>query len=641
MTARLPLYMGPAGWPIEMPTTDSMTLAQMTLGAGPVLSATGIDMNSQPLTEVSGLTMDSAADITVSGGGELVGLPTVPDTENSATSKAYVDSVASGLDVHGSVRAATDGAGTFATSFANGQTIDTSITLVTGDRILIKDQASAIENGIYIVQASGAPVRADDLATGDQAAGSFVFVEEGTENDNNGFVCSSPGTADTVGTHDLTFAQFSGAGQITPGDGISKDGDTIAVDLATSNPGLQFTSNKLDLLVDGVTLEKGTNLHVVGVPTQFEIGDGLAVSANVSHTNLNLLTAGPTSDAQALHDHADKSETSHSHSLASLTDVSTTGTELDQALDGISGDVTVTALNALTSASNDVGATYHDHDSLYSAGAHTHATLAGAIDDVETTSAELDQALDGISANVTDLNLNSLTGGTDIGSSLHTHGLDDLTDVSTTATELDQALDGINGTVDAAALNVLTGGVASDADGEHTHDLLADASALHDQAHAIDGADHTLTGATTGYVMTALSATTFGWSSPGAASEAPKVENTLTTAATTANGDPVYASANDVVAQADADVADTTKARVIGVIRTGGGSGAQTPEVVSNGPCAGILTGATFNTPYYLQSGGGIGTSLPGAGDRVVRVGFAVNATDLWVKIDDFGQKAA
>ena len=113
-----------------------------------------------------------------------------PTSAQDAATKNYVDSVAQGLDVKGSVRAATTTAGTLATSFANGQVID-GVTLVTGDRILIKNQATQTENGIYTVNASGAPTRSTDMNTGAEVPGAFTFVEEGTTLADTGWVCTT------------------------------------------------------------------------------------------------------------------------------------------------------------------------------------------------------------------------------------------------------------------------------------------------------------------------------------------------------------------------------------------------------------------------------------------------------------------
>lgn len=163
----------------------------------------------------------------------------------------------------------------------------------------------------------------------------------------------------------------------------------------------------------------------------------------------------------------------------------------------------------------------------------------------------------------------------------------------------------------------------------------------HAQAHVVTGAsDHNESGLTTGYVLTATAADAFAWQTPAEATAAEKIENSYDTATdATTNGDPIYINGNSTLGKADADTA--AKARVAGIIRTGAGAAGSTVEIVTHGPCPDILSGATANTPYYLQSGGGIGTSLPGAGKRVVLVGYAIDATDLFVKLEDYGQKAA
>ena len=149
-----------------------------------------------------------------------------PTADNDAANKGYVDGVAQGLDVKDSVKATTTSNGTLSSAFANGQTID-GVSLSTNDRILLKDQSTQTENGIYKVNASGAPSRVEDLDTGADAAGAFVFVEQGTVNAENGFVCTSNKGSAVVGTNNLTFAQFSGAGQIIAGNGLDKSGNTL------------------------------------------------------------------------------------------------------------------------------------------------------------------------------------------------------------------------------------------------------------------------------------------------------------------------------------------------------------------------------------------------------------------------------
>lgn len=118
----------------------------------------------------------------------------------------------------------------------------------------------------------------------------------------------------------------------------------------------------------------------------------------------------------------------------------------------------------------------------------------------------------------------------------------------------------------------------------------------------------------------------------------PKVDDNYTAAGTIAVADAVdwSTTANQVE---KSDAANDAKAKVIGIAVTAATVG-QTLEVVSHGIAPAVLTGATPGTPYYLQSGGGIGTALPGGGTRTIQVGTAKNATDLWVRIVDYGKKA-
>ena len=176
-----------------------------------------------------------------------------PTADGDAASKSYVDGVSQGLDIKEAVRVATTQAQTLASDFENGDQID-GITLATNDRILIKDQSSASENGIYKVNSSGAPTRTDDLAAGDDASSVFVFVDQGTDNADNGFVCTSNKGSAVVGTNNLAFTQFSGAGQITAGNGLEKSGNTLNVDLK-SNGGLVIESSEIavDLAASSIT----------------------------------------------------------------------------------------------------------------------------------------------------------------------------------------------------------------------------------------------------------------------------------------------------------------------------------------------------------------------------------------------------
>jgi hypothetical protein len=146
-----------------------------------------------------------------------------PSDPQDVATKAYVDATASGLDVKQSVRVAT----TASITLSNTQTID-GVALSAGDRVLVKDQTSGGDNGIYVV-ASGAWSRSSDADSNSEVTPNlFVFVEEGGTYADSGWTLTNNG-AITVGTTALTFTQFSGAGQITAGDGLTKSGNTLNV----------------------------------------------------------------------------------------------------------------------------------------------------------------------------------------------------------------------------------------------------------------------------------------------------------------------------------------------------------------------------------------------------------------------------
>ena len=189
-----------------------------------------------------------------------------PTQAQDAATKAYVDAVKVGLDFKDSVRVATTGNITIASDLNVGDTID-GVTLANGDRVLVKDQSTASQNGIYTAGAS--PARATDAdADAEVTAGLFVFVEEGTANSDNGYVLSTDGTI-TVGSTALTFTQFSGAGQIVAGDALSKSGNTLNVN------------------DDNITVEVSSdNLRIKGI-TATAVGDLLiGAASNAGYTRL-------------------------------------------------------------------------------------------------------------------------------------------------------------------------------------------------------------------------------------------------------------------------------------------------------------------------------------------------------------------
>ena len=150
-----------------------------------------------------------------------------PTSDNHAANKSYVDNVASGLDVKDSVRAASVGDLTVS---GPGATVD-GVTMVAGDRVLLKNQSTGSQNGIYLwTGAASAMTRATDMDGSDEFVGAFFFVEEGTINSDQGFVCSTNG-AIVVGTTTIAFTQFTGTGQLTAGNGLSKSGNTFNINV--------------------------------------------------------------------------------------------------------------------------------------------------------------------------------------------------------------------------------------------------------------------------------------------------------------------------------------------------------------------------------------------------------------------------
>ena len=214
------------------------------------------------------------------------------DNAHIAT-KGYVDAARQGLDVKASVRVASVAPVAIASALEAGDTID-GITLVAGDRVLLKDQSTASENGIYVAVASGAASRADDANTSAKVTtGMFTFVAEGTVNGDNGFVLTTNDTI-TLGTTGLTFVQFSGAGQVIAGAGLTKSGNTLdvvgtadritinadSVDIASTYAG-QSSITTLGTITTGVW--NGTDVAVA------DGGTGASDAAS-ARTNLGIKT---------------------------------------------------------------------------------------------------------------------------------------------------------------------------------------------------------------------------------------------------------------------------------------------------------------------------------------------------------------
>jgi len=215
-----------------------------------------------------GFTVASSQTIDM-GGNQVTNVADPTQAQNAAT-KAYVDAVKTGLNVKDSVKLGTtaalaastyangsSGVGATLTANANGALSIDSVAVSTSDRVLIKDQADAAQNGIYTVTNTGGAgaafvlTRATDADTGaEMPGGTFIFVTQGTNNADNGFTFTHNGTP-TMGTTDLTVAQFSGAGQIDAGAGLTKSGNTLAVQVDDSS--IEINSDTLRVKASGIT----------------------------------------------------------------------------------------------------------------------------------------------------------------------------------------------------------------------------------------------------------------------------------------------------------------------------------------------------------------------------------------------------
>jgi len=169
-------------------------------------------------------------------GSQLITNVLTPSSGTDAANKNYVDTAISSLnslfDSKGSVRVATTAAGTLATSFENGDSVD-GIVLATGDRILIKDQSSQAENGIYTVNASGAPTRSTDMNDWTEVPGAFVAVEEGTSNADTVWLCTS-NQGGTLGTTAITWQQIPTSAGLSNTNFVDKEIPTGAINGANT-----------------------------------------------------------------------------------------------------------------------------------------------------------------------------------------------------------------------------------------------------------------------------------------------------------------------------------------------------------------------------------------------------------------------
>ena len=275
-------------------SVNTITLGSSSLNAGETTSTlAGLEQ-----LDVDNIRVDTNTISTTNTNGNLIlspngsGTVTVPSGykdragfgATSLVSKEYVDAIKQALDVKESVTVATTAnlsatynnvGGTLTNSGSNAALQLDGITVSSADRVLVKDQSTAAENGIYVVTTVGdgstawVLTRAEDAnLSAEMTGGVFTFVEQGTIGAENGYVFTHNG-APTLGTTALTVSQFSGAGQIVAGDALSKSG------------------NRIDLNDDNITLEVDSDILRIKGISATAVGDLLiGAASNAGYTRL-------------------------------------------------------------------------------------------------------------------------------------------------------------------------------------------------------------------------------------------------------------------------------------------------------------------------------------------------------------------
>jgi len=246
----------------------------------------------KPVSNATQVALDNKLALS---GGTLVGYLTThanPTDSMHVANKRYVDAIAEGLHIHAAVVAATTANVTLASAVDNGKTLD-GVTLATGNRILVKNQTTESENGIYIVSASGAPTRAADFNSAAEIhGGDFVFVTGGTQYNNTGWVQTE--TVTTVGTDAIGFTQFSGAGTYLAGNGLSLTGSTFSADLTVLAPkdSPAFTGTVTGVTKAMVGLQNADNTSDAAKPVSTATQTALDLKANLNAPTFTGTVAG-------------------------------------------------------------------------------------------------------------------------------------------------------------------------------------------------------------------------------------------------------------------------------------------------------------------------------------------------------------
>lgn len=284
-----PTFTGTPAAPTAAADTDTTQLATTAYVIGQAASATPAALGSAAVGTskkyargdhvhaMPALSALGAATADVSLAGYKITSLGTPTADTDAATKAYVDTVAQGLDAKQSVRAAT----TASITLSGEQTID-GVSVVAGDRVLVKNQSSSFANGIYVASAS-TWARATDADSWIELVSAFVFVEQGTTNGDSGWVCSVD-AGGTLGSTSVTWTQFSSAGTYTAGDGLTLSGSTFNVGGTTNR--ISVSADAVDIASTYVGQSSITTLGTIGTGTW----QGSTVAVSYGGTGATTLT---------------------------------------------------------------------------------------------------------------------------------------------------------------------------------------------------------------------------------------------------------------------------------------------------------------------------------------------------------------
>lgn len=281
-------------------TGGSLTSNDVLLGAGgddlkrvPGISSDGASKVKLGVagTSVGGVELRNATSgsVTIEPVTGALGTRTLlaPAADGTLATTQNISDALAGLSWKIPCRVATTVAGTLATSFENGDTVD-GVVLATNDRILIKDQAAGAENGLYVVQASGAPVRTTDADNGTEMLAASVLITAGTTNANRQYTCNTPATI-TLGSTALTFVQINSSGGSMATDPLWQAEGDLAVGSGSAT---------------AVRLPKGSALQVLrrnAGNTGLEYADPAATSGGVVDSTAAEVLALTTGDEGDIH----------------------------------------------------------------------------------------------------------------------------------------------------------------------------------------------------------------------------------------------------------------------------------------------------------------------------------------------------